>query len=477
MTDTLTSVYSTLTAVVSAVAPDLAVSAESALSDLLRASASAHADVLASQQNAQNAAYSSTATGAALDQLAQDAGLLRNPAVAASGQATFTGLPNGPAGGWTVPAGTIVSTQASASASPIFFTLQAAVSVPSNGTGNGTVLCQTAGSIGNVVAGAITQFTQVQGIGGVSNAAPFTSGVDQESDSSLRGRIAAARAVLYSAAAVQGAALGVAGCAFASLSDPKDGSGHSTTYAAAQDGTLSGTLQTAVQAAVNAVLPITETSTVAAFPIVYAVVDLSIDVATGYDQTVTSNAVIAAALAYALTLSAGQTISPGPMWASIVGTAGVAGLADYYTTSPVPPPAVGATELFRFLAAPLAPANGAATGSQAGYAITTGTGSLAAGTYYIQLAWTDGTHDSLPSTELAITTSAVGELTFTAPTAFPSNITGLKVFVGTAAGAEQLQATIASAGGTYVLSAAPGAGAAPAATGTYSQPTVALVAR
>lgn len=463
MSDLYTQNLGYLQAVMGAIAPDLDSTPDSMLYNVLQAMASLAVDVQYSQTNATNAAYSRTATGTALAELAADVGLTRLLATPASGTVTFTAG----AVGATVPATVRVWTTASSSGAPIYFSLPSQIVVPANGTATGTVTCTAPGALGNVVAGAISYNDPVQGIVGVTNLADFTSGQDDETDAALRTRIAATRTVLYSAAALEAAALAVPGCAYADLDDPHDGSGHTTLYAAAQDGTLSAPLQALVQAAVDAVLPLTATNTVDAFTLVRAVFRDTIAVLPGYTANAVAANVVNAIAAYVLTLGAGQTRQPGPMWAYV--TANVAGLADWYSTSALP--TVAATQLLRLLPAPASPVLGtAATG-----------GALSDGTIYCQITWDTAAGETLPSVETSIVLAAgTSTQTVTVPIpAFPdASVTQANVYLSSTVGGERLQGDFAtSAGGTYTQTGALATGSAAPPTGnTVSLPTVTVAA-
>lgn len=457
-------------AVLAALAPDLDLSPGSDLYDETQADAMGSAIVMYALDAVQNQAYSGTATGGSLDNLAADAGLTRQPATVAATTVTVQGASTGaPSGGWVVPALTNFFTTADASGTAVYFQSQAQATVAAGGQATIAVTAVLAGSTGNVVANAITQMDATPGVTLVSSAAPATPAADQETDDSLRGRVATARAAAWSAAAISGAALGVAGVAFASVSDPKDGSGAIAVYAAAGDGSLSGTLQGAVQTAVDAALPPTVTAAIDPYGLVRAVVQVTIAVQPGYASNVVAADVVAAIAAYVLTLQGGQTLQPGPMWAYVVSPAGgnVAGLADYYTTAPVPPPTVSGTQLLRLLAAPASPALGtAATG-----------GALSNGTVYAQITWDTASGETLPSVETSIVLAAgTSTQTVTVPIpAFPdASVTQANVYLATSAGQEKLQGSVTTAaGGTYTQTAALSTtSAAPPAANTISAATV-----
>ncbi len=89
----------------------------------------------------------------------------------------------------------------------------------------------------------------------------------------------------------------------------------------------------------------------------------------------------------------------------------------------------------------------------------TGIGTLAAGTYFVKLAYTaTGSESSLASPELQLALTAAGELQIQSPTLQPAAATAYAVYIGTASGAETLQGT-AALGAAYTQ-------AAPLASGT-----------
>lgn len=120
-----------------------------------------------------------------LDLRATEAGLTRRPAVAATGEVTFTGTP-----GTVIPAGTVVSTLAAAGVPARHFTTDADAAIEAGGAVTADVTATEAGAAGNAAAGTVLFVGgTIAGVTGVVNAAAMTGGLDAESDASLRDRI------------------------------------------------------------------------------------------------------------------------------------------------------------------------------------------------------------------------------------------------------------------------------------------------
>jgi len=137
-----------------------------------------------------------TSTGSDLDSWMADMTLARLPAVAATGDVTFSRYT--PSASATIPVGSLVRT---ADGSLVF----GVIADPTNtawdttiggymlpaGVGSVTipVSAQQPGSSGNVQAGTVTLLaTAIPAVDSVNNAAPFTNGIDAESDSAFRAR-------------------------------------------------------------------------------------------------------------------------------------------------------------------------------------------------------------------------------------------------------------------------------------------------
>ena len=97
-------------------------------------------------------------------------------------------------------------------------------------------------------------------------------------------------------------------------------------------------------------------------------------------------------------------------------------------------------------------------------------GTLAAGTYYVKIAWLDGAgHTTLASPETSAQLSAPGSLQVAPPAGMPALAVGMGVYIGAASGVERLQGST-SGSAVYTQSSALTSGAAlPAANTTLCQ--------
>lgn len=130
--------------------------------------------------------FASTTFGAYLDLRCEEHGIIRRPAVKATGQVKFTGT-----AGTVVPAGTRVTTLADSNTGTpsVEFVTLANVTLDGTGTGYANIEAVEAGASGNVAAGAITILaTQVSGVSAATNPNPTTGGLDTEDDASLLSR-------------------------------------------------------------------------------------------------------------------------------------------------------------------------------------------------------------------------------------------------------------------------------------------------
>lgn len=112
---------------------------------------------------------------------------------------------------------------------------------------------------------------------------------------------------------------------------------------------------------------------------------------------------------------------------------------------------------------------------------TTGTGSLAAGTYYVEVTYVDDTAgvagQTTVSSQASATLSAAGELTVTSP-ASPGEPYAYNVYIGTTSGGETLQnASPVALGTNYVQSAALASGAAVPGSNTTTAPKIVTLGR
>lgn len=126
-------------------------------------------------------AFAVTAEGRFLDLIAKDYGLERTPAAAAVVELEFTGVINA-----VIPDGTSIGIENS----DISFATVGDAVIGSTGRTTVTARCKQAGAIGNVNADTIRLlFDPVKDIWTVNNSRPASSGLNQESDEALRGRI------------------------------------------------------------------------------------------------------------------------------------------------------------------------------------------------------------------------------------------------------------------------------------------------
>ena len=129
------------------------------------------------------ARFPDSASGQSLDRLLVFAGLTRNPAEAACYSVKVTGT-----AGYTVPIGFLVGTDTDLT----FYSAQAA-EIGSDGTCIIPVCCTTAGTAGNVSAGAINKVVNPDvNITSAEGVECLTVGKDEESDTDLRVRFKAA---------------------------------------------------------------------------------------------------------------------------------------------------------------------------------------------------------------------------------------------------------------------------------------------
>lgn len=128
--------------------------------------------------------FAQTTYGGFLDARAEEHGITRRPASAASGEITFTGT-----NGTVIPSGSLVSTVGTAGEDAITFRTVDEV-VISGGSVTVDIEAVVPGADGNVPAGSITQIVgAIGGVSAVSNAAETAGGADLESDELLRLRL------------------------------------------------------------------------------------------------------------------------------------------------------------------------------------------------------------------------------------------------------------------------------------------------
>ncbi|HEV7674409.1 MAG TPA: hypothetical protein VGQ12_07760 [Candidatus Angelobacter sp.] len=98
--------------------------------------------------------------------------------------------------------------------------------------------------------------------------------------------------------------------------------------------------------------------------------------------------------------------------------------------------------------------------------VNLGSGTLAAGTYFVKYTIFDGTGESLPSPEASITLASPGTLIATPPAIQPPNATGWRVYISATTGTETRQSSLTGFGANYQQTAALAVGAALPVTNT-----------
>jgi uncharacterized phage protein gp47/JayE len=275
----------------------------------------------------------STSAGPELDSWMADYGLVRLPAVAATGIASFarftatapafipvTGALNGDG---SVTGRVAVQTQDGtvlyavlADSSNANFDAALNQYVLTAGTVGIPVLigALAAGAVGNAAAGQVnTLATSLPGIDTVSNAVALVNGVDAEADAALRVRFQQYLASLEKATlgAVREAALSVkegASCDVVEGQDYSTGNARAGYFFVVADdgsGTPGSTFLTSVYNAVDAVRPLGTAFEVRAPLLTAADISLSVQLAAGYEAVATAAAVEAALNAFVATLPLG----------------------------------------------------------------------------------------------------------------------------------------------------------------------------
>ncbi len=93
--------------------------------------------------------------------------------------------------------------------------------------------------------------------------------------------------------------------------------------------------------------------------------------------------------------------------------------------------------------------------------ISYGSGSLAAGTYYVAYTfYGSGSQETLASPELQVQLTGTGSLTFSPPASWPAMALGMRIYVGVTSGMETAQGNSTGPGGTFVQNSPLLAGAA-----------------
>lgn len=265
-----------------------------------------------------------TSSGSDVDTFMADYGVTRLVAVSASGLVTFTRYT--PTQQAVVPIGATVLTADGTQAFTVTLdTTNAAYSAALGGmviaAGTASMTCTVtavnSGIVGNAVAGQIALLNQpISGVDTVTNAAPFTNGVDPESDAALRARFITYIASLSKATktAIGNAITSLQQGVTYSLTENVNYAGASQPgyfYAVIDNGTgVPGAILLASAAnAIDAVRPITSTFGVFAPVVVTANIAGTIVTAPGYSHPALVTQVATALSAYVNTLALGQTLA------------------------------------------------------------------------------------------------------------------------------------------------------------------------
>lgn len=124
--------------------------------------------------------------GTFLEGHAQSRNLTRRAATAASGEITITG-----AAGTIIPTGSLFSTAAVNDEPSVDYATVTSATIPAEGSVSIAVQCTQTGIVGNTAANTIVlSSSKITGINSVTNQASVTGGTEQETDESLRERIA-----------------------------------------------------------------------------------------------------------------------------------------------------------------------------------------------------------------------------------------------------------------------------------------------
>ena len=265
-----------------------------------------------------------TSSGSDCDSFGADFGFIRLPAVAATGQITFSRFT--PTISAFIPVGTVVSiatnthsfqvigdpTNTAYNATEGGFTLAAGIA-----SLNVLVTASTPGSAGNVQPGAISMLSSaVPGIDTVSNGAALNGGIDAESDSAFRARFGNYLASLSRAtnnaigSAIAGIQQGLSYTINENINQlAQTQMGFFVVTVDDGSGSPPASLLSTVQLVVNAVRPIGTSFAVQAPVLTPANVAVSITTTSGVSHQVAVAAVAAAIESYIASLSVGATLS------------------------------------------------------------------------------------------------------------------------------------------------------------------------
>lgn len=160
---------------------DIDLSSTSPLKMFINAVAAEQARLWEALEDTYYAGYFDSSSADNLDKLTALLGFIRNAAVKATGQVTFTGV-----NGTVISAGSEIQT---AGGSPVVFKTDAPVTI-AGGTATANVTANVGGASGNVSPNTITVMTSpISGVSAVNNSGATSGGADKETDSAYRNRI------------------------------------------------------------------------------------------------------------------------------------------------------------------------------------------------------------------------------------------------------------------------------------------------
>lgn len=278
-----------------------------------------------------------TATGQALDAIANDFGLFRKPATFGSGNVTLT-LGSSATQTLTGSSGARFSTFNQDLSKVVTFTSTAAYTF-AVGQSQTTVpaAADQAGSQGNVGVGTITvMLNALPGVATITNGAGFTGGADVETDASLRQRILLVLVPVNTLSKVISAVLAVPGIFMCNAVDNQDSAGGFTVVAGDQLGQLSPYLSSVTAA-------VTANKSLGSNPNIVTPKITTVDITANYAiQTGAVAGTVQAALTTAINnffknLQLGQVFMPFQLISALAGNQGqtyfVPGLFDFQPLS------------------------------------------------------------------------------------------------------------------------------------------------
>jgi uncharacterized phage protein gp47/JayE len=265
-----------------------------------------------------------TSSGTDCDSFGADFGFTRLPAVAASGQVTFSRFT--PSTSAFIPVGTAISTAANTqsflvTADPANAAYDAATAGYTLAAGvaslNVAVAASVAGSAGNVQPGAIALLSSaVSGVDTVTNAEALTGGIDAESDAAFRSRfgnflVSLSRATnIAIGSAISGIQQGLSYAINENINQAAATQmGHFVVTVDDGSGDPPASLLSTVQQAVDAIRPVGTSFAVQGPVVTPASVAVTLTTATGASHLAAVAAVATAIEAYIASLPVGALLS------------------------------------------------------------------------------------------------------------------------------------------------------------------------